>query len=147
VHNELLLIAALEQGLPALCLFLVILLYVVIQLFRLSQSRTDPIMPYIAIGLLGTFLAWSVPRLLDYNYVLLGDPFLAAGRVVPGDGAGEPPGEAVTSPAARGRAIIPLTAQFHENSLFCLCRPGYAQRLPDPYPGKSWTALRQRLPA
>ncbi|MFH0726588.1 MAG: O-antigen ligase family protein [Pseudomonadota bacterium] len=74
VHNEFLLIAA-EQGLPALGLFLVILLSVVIQLFRLSQSRTDPILPYVAIGLLGTFLAWSIFRLMDYNYVLLGDPF------------------------------------------------------------------------
>ena len=74
VHNEFLLIAT-EQGLPALGLFLVILLYVVIQLFRLSQSRTDPILPYVAIGLLGAFFAWGVSRLMDYNYVLLGDPF------------------------------------------------------------------------
>jgi O-antigen ligase len=74
VHNEFLLIAA-EQGLPALGLFLVILLYVVIQLFRLSQSRTDPILPYVAIGLLGTFFAWTVSRLVDYTYVLVGDPF------------------------------------------------------------------------
>lgn len=74
VHNEFLLIAA-EQGLPVLSLFLVILFYVVIQLFRLSQSRTDPILPYLAIGLLGTILAWSISRQLDYNYVLLGDPF------------------------------------------------------------------------
>ena len=74
VHNEFLLIAA-EQGLPALGLFLVIFLYVVIQLFRLSQSRTDPILPYLAIGLLGTLFAWSISRLMDYNYVLLGDPF------------------------------------------------------------------------
>jgi O-antigen ligase len=74
VHNEFLLIAA-EQGLPALGLFLVILLYVVTQLFRLSRSRTDPILPYVAIGLLGTFFAWTVSRLVDYNYILLGDPF------------------------------------------------------------------------
>jgi putative inorganic carbon (hco3(-)) transporter len=73
VHNEFLLIAA-EQGLPALGLFLVIFLYVVIQLFHLSQSRTDPILPYLAIGLLGAFFAWSFSRLMDYNYVLLGDP-------------------------------------------------------------------------
>jgi len=74
VHNEFLLIAA-EQGLPALALFLTIFLYMVIQLFRLSQSRADPLLPYLAIGLLGTFLAWAVFRLTDYNYVLLGDPF------------------------------------------------------------------------
>jgi O-antigen ligase len=74
VHNEFLLIAA-EQGLPALGLFLVILLYVVIQLFRLSRSRTDPVLPYLAIGLLGTLCAWGISRFMDYNYVLLGDPF------------------------------------------------------------------------
>jgi O-antigen ligase len=74
VHNEFLLIAA-EQGLPALGLFLFIVLYVAIQLFRLSQSRTDPVLPYLAIGLLGTIFAWSVSRLMDYSYVLLGDPF------------------------------------------------------------------------
>lgn len=74
VHNEFLLIAA-EQGLPVLVLFLVALLYILIQLFRLSRSPTDPILPYIAIGLLGTFVAWCISRLLDYNYILLGDPF------------------------------------------------------------------------
>lgn len=74
VHNEFLLIAA-EQGLPALGLFLVILGYIFSQLFRLSQSRADPVLPYLAIGFLGTFFAWCIFRLTDYNYVLLGDPF------------------------------------------------------------------------
>ena len=74
VHNEFLLIAA-EQGLPALALFLVILSYIVIQLLRRARSRDDPILPYIAMGLVGTFFAWCIFRLTDYNYVLLGDPF------------------------------------------------------------------------
>ena len=74
VHNEFLLIAA-EQGLPALALFLVILVYIFIQLFRLSRSKDDPVLPYVAIGLVGTFFAWCVFRLTDYTYVLLGDPF------------------------------------------------------------------------
>lgn len=74
VHNEFLLIAA-EQGLPALVLFLVMLIYIFSQLLRLSRSREDPILPYVAIGLVGTFFAWCVFRQTDYNYVLLGDPF------------------------------------------------------------------------
>ncbi|MCK9377145.1 MAG: O-antigen ligase family protein [Syntrophobacterales bacterium] len=74
VHNEFLLIAA-EQGLPALGLFLTIIFYIMIRLFRLSQSRDDPLLPYLAIGLLGNFVAWCIFRVTDYNYVLLGDPF------------------------------------------------------------------------
>jgi O-antigen ligase len=74
VHNEFLLIAA-EQGLPVLALFLVVLIYIFIQLIRLSRSRDDPILPYIAIGLVSTFFAWCVFRQTDYTYVLLGDPF------------------------------------------------------------------------
>ncbi|MBI4643514.1 MAG: O-antigen ligase family protein [Deltaproteobacteria bacterium] len=74
VHNEFLLIAA-EQGLPALALFLVILIYIFSQLLRLSRSRDDPILPYVAIGLVGTYFAWCAFRQTDYNYVLLGDPF------------------------------------------------------------------------
>jgi O-antigen ligase len=74
VHNEFLLIAA-EQGLPVLALFLVILVYIFRQLLRLSRSEADPILPYLAIGLMGTYFAWCVFRQTDYNYVLLGDPF------------------------------------------------------------------------
>lgn len=74
VHNEFLLITA-EQGLPALALFLVMLIYILVQLLRLSRSRDDPVLPYLAIGLVGTYVAWCVFRMTDYNYVLLGDPF------------------------------------------------------------------------
>lgn len=103
VHNEFLLIAA-EQGLPALILFLVIFFYVVIHLFRLSQSLTDPILPYLAIGMLGTLCAWTVSRLMDYNYVLLGDPFwllvglsLAMIQVNRQEGGGQPDGKGPAS--------------------------------------------------
>ena len=109
VHNEFLLIAA-EQGLPALGLFLVILLYIVIQLFRLSQSRTDPILPYLAIGLLGTLLCLECFPSHGLQLCPPGGPFLAAGRVVPGDGAGEPPGGSVTSRTVRGRPRNPLNS-------------------------------------
>jgi O-antigen ligase len=79
VHNEFLLIGA-EQGLPGLALFLLILGYLVLQLLRQSRSRDQTALPYIAIGLAGTFVAWSIFRFTDYNYVLLADPlWLLAG--------------------------------------------------------------------
>ncbi len=74
VHNEFLLIAA-ELGLPALMCFLIILAALLVQLFRASRSREDPILPYLAIGLLGTFVGWCFFRQTDYAYVLLADPF------------------------------------------------------------------------
>lgn len=74
VHNEFLLIAA-EIGVPALLGFLVILGTLVVQLFRVSRSREEPVLPYIAIGLLGTYFGWCFFRNTDYAYVLLADPF------------------------------------------------------------------------
>jgi len=74
VHNEFLLIAA-ELGLPALLLFLAILVKLLRQLWRLSNTSRDPLLPYLAIGLFGTFIAWIVFRQTDYAYVLLADPF------------------------------------------------------------------------
>lgn len=74
VHNEFLLIAA-EQGLPALVLFLTILLFILLRLLSISRSRDDPIMAYIAIGLFSTYFGWCVFRQTDYTYSLLGDPF------------------------------------------------------------------------
>ncbi len=74
VHNEFFLIAA-ELGVPALVCFLVILASLLIQLFRGSRSRGDPVLPYIAIGLLGTYFGWCFFRQTDYAYVLLADPF------------------------------------------------------------------------
>ncbi len=74
VHNEFLLIAA-ELGLPALLVFLTILLTLMRQLWRLGNDSSDPLIPYLAIGLLGTYIAWIVFRQTDYAYVLLADPF------------------------------------------------------------------------
>ncbi len=74
VHNEFLLIAA-ELGVPALACFLVILGALLVQLFRASRSREEPILPYIAIGLIGTYCSWCFFRQTDYAYVLLADPF------------------------------------------------------------------------
>ena len=96
VLNEFLLIAA-EIGLPALGCFLVLLATLLVQLFRVSRSREDPVLPYIAIGLLGTYFGWCLFRQTDYAYVLLADPFwLLAGlaqalaHLLPGS----PPGAA-----------------------------------------------------
>jgi putative inorganic carbon (HCO3(-)) transporter len=74
VHNEFLLIAA-EIGVPSLICFLIIMAALIVQLFRASRSREDPVLPYIAIGLLGTYFGWSLFRNTDYGYVLLADPF------------------------------------------------------------------------
>lgn len=74
VHNEFLLIAA-EIGVPSLICFLIIMAAVLVQLFRASRSREDAVLPYIAIGLLGTYFGWSLFRNTDYGYVLLADPF------------------------------------------------------------------------
>jgi O-antigen ligase len=101
VHNEFLLIAA-EIGLPALICFLIILAALMVQLFRVSRSREDPVLPYIAIGLLGTYFGWSLFRQTDYAYVLLADPFwLLAGlsqalaTLLPASTPGAEPGGAV----------------------------------------------------
>ncbi len=74
VHNEFLLIGA-ELGLPALVLFLFILVVLWRQLFRASQSPEKTPLPYVALGLFGAFVAWMGFRLTDYHYVLLADPF------------------------------------------------------------------------
>jgi O-antigen ligase len=74
VHNEFLLIAA-ELGIPALLLFITIILAITRQLWRLSQYQGDGLMPFLAIGLLGTYVGWSIFRQTDYSYVLLADSF------------------------------------------------------------------------
>ena len=74
VHNEFLLIAA-ELGIPALLLFITIILAITRQLWRLSQHQGDEMIPFLAIGLLGTYVGWAIFRQTDYSYVLLADPF------------------------------------------------------------------------
>ena len=74
VHNEFLLIAA-ELGVPALACFLVILGALLVQLFKASRAREESVLPFIAIGLIGTYCGWCFFRQTDYAYVLLADPF------------------------------------------------------------------------
>lgn len=73
VHNEFLLIGA-ELGLPALALFLLILGVLGRRLFRAGRHPEQTPLPYLALGLIGAFAAWSGFRLTDYHYVLLADP-------------------------------------------------------------------------
>lgn len=74
VHNEFMLIAG-ELGIPALVLFLVMLGYIFIQLLRFSRSREDPILPYIAIALAGSYLGWFIFQQTRFDYVLLKNSF------------------------------------------------------------------------
>ena len=74
VHNEFLLIGS-ELGLPALALFLLILGVLWRRLFRAGRHPDETPFPYLALGLMGALVAWTVFRLTDYNYVLLADPF------------------------------------------------------------------------
>jgi O-antigen ligase len=74
VHNEFLLIAA-ELGVPVLLLFVTILLTIMVQLWRLSNYQGEGIIPFLAIGLFGTYLGWIIFRQTDYSYVLLADSF------------------------------------------------------------------------
>jgi O-antigen ligase len=70
VHNEFLLLAA-ELGLPALGLFLFILIVVFVQLIRIGRSRADPVMPHIAIGFFGGLVAWCVHYQFEFAYVVM----------------------------------------------------------------------------
>ena len=74
VHNEFLLIGA-ELGLPALAMFILILGVLWRRLFRAGRHPEETPFPYLAIGLIGAFVAWAGFRLTDNNYVLLADPF------------------------------------------------------------------------
>lgn len=74
VHNEFLLIGA-ELGLPALGLFLFILGVLLSGLWRAGFHEEETPLPYVALGLVGGFVAWAAFRLTDYHYVLLADPF------------------------------------------------------------------------
>jgi putative inorganic carbon (HCO3(-)) transporter len=76
VHNEFLLIAA-ELGLPALGLFLFILIVVFRMLFRIGHSRGDPFISHTAIGLLGGLAAWCIHLQVEFAYVLITMPIWA----------------------------------------------------------------------
>jgi len=70
VHNEYLLIAS-ELGLPALALFIFILLVIFVNLFRIGNSHTDPIIPYIGIGFFGSFVAFCFHHRYEYVWFFL----------------------------------------------------------------------------
>ena len=59
VHNEFLLVAS-ETGLPSLLLYLFIIGVVIANLISIGLSRADPTIPYLAIGLVGTYVAWAI---------------------------------------------------------------------------------------
>jgi hypothetical protein len=46
-----------------------------IQLWRLSHYQGDGLIPFLAIGLFGTYFGWIIFRQTDYSYVLLADSF------------------------------------------------------------------------
>ncbi len=70
VHNEFLRFAT-ELGLPALGIFLFLLLVIFVMLFRIGCSRADPIIPYIGIGFFGSFIAWCIHFTKDYYWVMM----------------------------------------------------------------------------
>lgn len=70
VHNEFLLIGS-ELGLPALGLFMLILVVVFVQLIRIGRSRADPVIPYMAIGFFGGLVAWCVHHQFEFSYVVM----------------------------------------------------------------------------
>jgi len=76
VHNEFLLIAA-ELGLPALGLFLFILIVVFRMLFRIGHSHGDPFISHTAIGLFGGLAAWCIHLQVEFAYVLITMPIWA----------------------------------------------------------------------
>ena len=59
------------MGLPALGLFLLILIVVFVQLIRIGRSRTDPVIPHMAIGLFGGFIAWCIHHQFEFAYVVM----------------------------------------------------------------------------
>jgi putative inorganic carbon (HCO3(-)) transporter len=105
VHNEFLLIGA-ELGLPALALVIFILGVLWRQLFRASQNPEETPLPYVALGLLGAFVAWVGFRLTDYHYVLLADPFWVYAGLA----------QALTGTLATGlvKSTTPTTALAHD---------------------------------
>jgi len=76
VHNEFLLIAA-ELGLPALCLFIFIIVVVFIQLLKIGRSRKDPFISYAAIGFLGGLVAFVIHLQFEFSYIFITMPILA----------------------------------------------------------------------
>lgn len=76
VHNEFLLIAS-EMGLPALALFLFILAVTGVNLYRIGISRADPILPFMAFGFIGGFIAWGVHHQFELMHSIITAKFWA----------------------------------------------------------------------
>jgi O-antigen ligase len=70
VHNEFLLIAA-ELGIPALLLFLTILLVIFRYLLSLGRAKDDPVLPYLAVGFFGGWVGWCLHHQFEYLYSFL----------------------------------------------------------------------------
>ena len=68
VHNEFLLIAA-EIGVPALIFFIYILAWLWFTLWRIAQSKSNSIFPYLAIGFFCGLISWSMQNQKEYQYV------------------------------------------------------------------------------
>lgn len=75
VHNEFLLIAA-ELGLPALGLFIFILIVVFVQTVSIAHSSTDPPLAYLGIGFFGGLVAWCVHQQFEASYVFISIPVI-----------------------------------------------------------------------
>ncbi len=70
VHNEYLLIVT-ELGIPSLVIFIFILLVIFFMLFRIGCSHTDPVIPFIGIGLFGSFVAWCFHSQYDFFWSII----------------------------------------------------------------------------
>jgi O-antigen ligase len=68
VHNEFLLVAA-EQGIPVLLLFIYLIAWALITLWKISRTHVDPFIPYIAIGFFCGLISWMIHSQKDYHYV------------------------------------------------------------------------------
>lgn len=74
VHNEYLCILA-ETGLPPLILLFIILLFLEFSLFQVARNSTDPILPFVAIGVFSSFIAWMIQNLVEFSYVYMSFSF------------------------------------------------------------------------
>ncbi len=70
MHNEMLLIAS-ESGLPALFLFLTIFILLLYRLGGTAIWSQDSLLPFMAIGLAGSFVTWFLHNLIEFTYIFM----------------------------------------------------------------------------
>ncbi len=70
MHNEMLLIAS-ESGLPALLLFLAIFVFLLYRLLAMALRSQDPLLPFIALGLAGSFVTWFLHNMIEFTFVFM----------------------------------------------------------------------------